>query len=1578
MGKRRFSGLEVTLMVMFTLVLAVAVALVIFLALGEPAVIKEESGSNPDPIVPECPNIPQGERVDCFPDAGASQQKCLARGCCWRPLDEANIPWCFFSKNHGYTVVSEHKPDSTHIEARLQRMNAPSLFGADIEELTFQAEMQTENRLRFKITDAKQSRFEVPHEHVKPPSGPPTRPLNYELELIQKPFGLRVWRTSPRKVVFDTTIGPLVFADQYLQLSAKLPSHNIYGLGEHVHQNFRHDTNWRTWPLFTRDAFPNGGTHNLYGHYPYFTCLEDESGKSLGVFLMNSNAMEVTLQPAPAVTFRTIGGVLDFYILVGDTPEAVVDEFTKLIGRPFIPPYWSLGFQLSRWDYGSLEEVKRTVERNRQVGLPYDVQYTDIDYMEEKKIFTYDTVKFKELPQFADYMHEKGQKYIIILDPAVATSPRVNGPYETLIRGNEAKVWVTEADGVTPLVGEVWPGETVFPDYTNQACIDWWVDEIARFHKEVKHDALWIDMNEIASFVKGSNKGCADNNLNYPPYTPRILDEVLYSKTLCMDAKQKWGNHYDVHSLYGYSMVLATEQASRQVFGNNRSMVFTRSSFPGVGKYAGHWLGDNAANWNDIKWAIPGMLEFNLFGIPYIGADICGFFDDCPEELCRRWMQVGAFYPFSRNHNAQYYKPQDPASYGADSLLVKTSKHYLNIRYSLLPYLYTLFFDAHVNGGTVVRPVMHEFFSDSATWTVDRQFLWGAHLLITPVLDPGVDRVRAYIPDAIWYDFETETKITERKQLVDMYLPADKLGLHLRGGAILPVQRPDVTTTYSRLHPMGLIIALDENSRASGELFWDDGESRDTVSSGSYIHCRFSVVNGVLSINVFHDGYTDPNNLQFENITVMGISGSPAAVLVTEGSTSTVLTESQIHYDPVKEVMHLRDLKLDLGKNYTVTWEVKDSGRFDCYPEEDSNEANCKQRGCIWKPSDIPKEPWCFYPAAYGYKASNLVDTSSGWTLDLDRINDFPSSRSSSPDINKLRVEITYLSGHSLRWKIFDPVNKRFEVPVPLTLPSTPETNEAKRLYRVQISGDLPFGIQVIRKSTNETIWDSALPGFTFSELFLQISTRLPSNYIYGFGETEHGTYKHDLNFHTYGLFAKDQPPGEFGTLRSDRGQPAACREPGPSSRFPSLGTDRPNGPGLRTANRPAQASPPPEWREVEHEKGAEREWTHGRPGIPGAEHDTRSCSPRAGETVVEAALMRRRAVALDPLGRSLGKPSDELLQHHAVDDVLDVTVPSQQPFAAGIPELVGHPEGTAAFAQPQHPESLTMLLWATADPLEDGPLQVVEDQERQDPVAWGEAFASMSRDVLIVRYTLLPYLYTLMYEAHAHGNTVVRPMLHEFVTDETTWSIDKQFLWGPALLITPVLDPGATMVRGYVPNARWYDYHTGEAVGVRGQFLNMEAPMDKINLHVRGGHILPWQKAENNTRNSRVNPLGLIVALNDDGSAHGSLFWDDGEGIDTVKTGQFLLTSFTASESALSSRVDANGLAPADRLTLGVVKVWGSGTVPITQVTMSVDGNPNVDLVFKHDPATEVLEFDVTSQHHTLDKTFSISWKTT
>uniref|UniRef100_A0AAQ5XRX1 alpha-glucosidase n=1 Tax=Amphiprion ocellaris TaxID=80972 RepID=A0AAQ5XRX1_AMPOC len=1676
----------------------------------------------------------------------------------------------------------------TELTARLKRMDSPSLFGGDIQELVFQAEMQTSNRLHFKIYDANNKRFEVPHEHVRTVSSNPSTPLHKALRITREPFGLTVRRSDDEKVLFDTTMAPLVFADQYLQLSARLPSHNIYGLGEHVHQNYRHDTYWKTWPIFTRDSFPNGvrRTHTYTSTVKLFY-----------VYLL---VWHVTLQPAPAVTFRTIGGVLDFYIVFGYTPEQVVAEFLELIGRPVIPAYWSLGFQLSRWNYGNLTEVKATVDRNRAINLPYDVQYTDIDYMEDKKIFTYDKVKFKELPQFADYLNEKGQKYILILDPAVATSKRVgNAPYESYDRGTAVDAWVTYSDGKTPLLGEVWPGETVFPDYTSQNCIDWWVDEYQRLYTEIKHDALWIDMNEIASFVKGSIKGCADNNLNYPPFTPRILDEVMYSKTLCMDAKQAWGNHYDVHSLYGYSMVLASEKALQRVFGKSRSLLLTRSSFPGVGKYSGHWLGDNAANWNDIKWAIPGMLEFGLFGVPYIGADICGFFDDSSEELCRRWMQVGAFYPFSRNHNAEGYRPQDPAYYGANSKLVASSKHYLTIRYTLLPYLYTLFYKAHTAGETVVRPVLHEFYGDENTWTVDRQFLWGKYLLITPVLDPGVESVWAYIPDAKWYDYDTMVPLTERKQHVNMHVPAEKLGLHIRGGAILPTQRPEVTLTYSRRNPMGLIIALDDNNEAAGELFWDDGDSRGIVA--------FLILCLVVRVQM-HQCVRD-------SILLLPLTTDIFGGMFSDWLHNTLSMVFLPCTSSHKQVLFLRNLSLNFGDTYLIEWQVPklEYQRIDCHPEENANEAKCTARGCIWKPSDEPKVPFCYYPDDYGYTVSTVTETDSGMTLDITRNMKYRSSgRPDSPDIDKLRVAVYYHSSDMLQFKIWDPTTDRYEVPVPLSVPAAPETDATKRLYEVRFTNNT-FGIQVIRKSTNTIIWDSSLPGFTFSDMFIQVSTRLPSEYVYGFGETEHKTYRHDLNYVTYGMFSKDQPPGYLmncygvhpfymgventadahGVLLLNSNAMDVTFQLTPSITYRTVGgildfymvlgptpemvvqeytaligrpvlpaywslgfqlcrygyandteienlyndmraaeipydvqyadidymerqldfvldpdfeglpalVDKMRAEGMRfifildpaisgneTRYYPAfergQAADvfikwPKElsdeivwgkvrrngWRKLNQER---KSWLlHGLcyvfcnlflqvwPDYPNVtvdeslDWDTQVEIYRSyaafpdffrNETAAwwhqEIKEFYEKTMKFDGIwidmnepasfvhgtvgGKCLGNPllenppympplesqhmglnhktlcmnSEQILsdgkrvKHYDVhslygwshskptyDSLLEVTgkrgiVVTRSTYPSS-GKWVGHWLGDNNSSWDQlfksiigmlefslfgisyvtchykpHPNrealckcimtykitskvtrgcygcslmsmfplsvhlclliqtyihsfSLSMALFQTGadicgffNPSEyELCLRWTQlgafypysrnhngkGNPRQDPVAWDSIFAEISRDVLNVRYTLLPYLYTLMYESHTKGSTVIRPLLHEFVEDRNTWDIYQQFLWGPALLITPVLDPTSTMVLGYFPKVRWYDYYTVSPC--LGTYL-LSAPLDHINLHIRGGYILPWQKPERNTQLSRKNPLGLIVAMSESGTAEGSFFWDDGEGI--------------------------------------------------------------------------------------------------
>ncbi|XP_037534428.1 maltase-glucoamylase, intestinal [Nematolebias whitei] len=1414
---------------------------------------------------------------------------------------------------------------------------------------------------------------------------------------------------------------------------------------------------------------------------------------------------EVTLQPAPAVTYRTIGGILDFYIFFGDTPEQVVQEFLELIGRPVIPAYWSLGFQLSRWDYGNMSEVKTTVERNRAVGLPYDIQYTDIDYMEDKKDFTYDKVNFKELPQFAEYLHEKGQRYILILDPAIATGKRVGGaPYESYDRGTAKNAWVTESDGTTPLLGEVWPGETVFPDYTSQNCIDWWVDEYERFYREIKHDALWIDMNEVANFKKGSTKGCVDNNLNYPPYTPKILDEVMYSKTLCMDAKQAWGNHYDVHSLYGYAMVLATEKALQRVFGSNRTLMLTRSSFPGVGKYSGHWLGDNAANWNDMKWAIPGMLEFGLFGIPYIGADICGFFDDSDEELCRRWMQVGAFYPFSRNHNAQGYKPQDPAAYGADSVLLKSSKHYLTIRYTLLPYLYTLFYKAHTTGETVVRPVLHEFYSDSETWDVDQQFLWGKYLLITPVLDRAVDTIKAYIPDAVWYNYETKSA--------------------------------------------ACIVLL-----------------RYFFSEASF-HCWFTV-NYILNA----------------------------------------------------QVLILSDLSLTLGDTYQVKWDMKPAEyeRFNCHPEEGADEAKCKARGCIWELTSIPGAPLCYYPEDYGYTVKTSTETSSGITLDITRNMKYRTSgRPESPDINNLRVEVRYHSSDMVQFKIWDPTSDRYEVPVPLSIPTTPETDESKRLYKVSVTSQ-PFGIQVVRKSTGTKIWDSSVPGFTFSDMYIEVSTRLASEFVYGFGETEHPTYKHDLNYHTWGMFSKDQPPGykmncygvhpfymglentadAHGILLLNSNAMDVTFQPTPSLTYRTIGgildfymvlgptpemvvqeytalIGRPVLPAywslgfqlcrygyandseieslykdMRTAGIPYDVQyadidymerqldfvldsdfkrlpalvdsmrkegmrfifildPAISGNETNYpafergkaadifikwpkELGDDIVWGKVWPDLPNITVDEsldwdtqiklfRSFTAfpdffrkeTAAWWLQEIKDFYEKTTKFDGLWIDMNEPSS-FVHGTAGEKCLGNPLLENPPYMPPLESKhIGLNHKTICMNSEQtlsngkkvrHYDVHNLYGWSHAKPTYDALMAVTSkrgivvtrstypssgkwaghwlgdnysswDQlyksiigmmefslfgisytgadicgffnkaeyemclrwmqlgafypysrnhngkgnPRQDPVAWDEKFATVSREVLNIRYTLLPYLYTLMFEAHTKGSTVIRPLLHEFVNDRATWNIHKQFLWGPALLITPALENGARVVEGYVPNVRWYDYHTAKVVEARGKTISMPTPLEKINLHVRGGYILPWQKPETTTHYSRKNPLGLLVALDDTGRAEGSFFWDDGEGIDTVEKKQYLLIAFTVNSKHLTSQVINvnNPLAPADHVLLGVIKVWGAGNEKITEATLTSAGVQH-PLKTDHNLENQELILDATERSIPLHVPFTITWKT-
>ncbi|XP_031442858.1 lysosomal alpha-glucosidase-like [Clupea harengus] len=641
------------------------------------------------------------------------------------------------------------------------------------------------------------------------------------------------WISGKLHYLLNSSVSPLFYADQFLQFSSSLPSPYVFGLGEH-RSSFLQSVQWNTLSMWARDVPPMENT-NLYGVHPFYLCVESD-GSAHGFFLLNSNAMDVVLQPAPAVTWRTIGGILDFYVFIGPDPSSVIGQYLEVVGKPAMPVYWALGFHLCRWGYKSSNTTWDVAKTMRNYGIPQDVQWNDIDYMDETRDFTFDPVNFATLPDLVKDLHRHDQKYVMILDPGIS-STQPSGSYWPFDEGMKRGVFINDSDGHT-LIGQVWPGLTAFPDFSDTVTQEWWFDNLQKFHTLVPFDGLWIDMNEPSNFVDGSLNGCQDTAFDSPPYTPGILGGSLRGKTICASARQRLSSHYNLHSLYGLMEAKASSSALTRILGK-RPFVISRSTFPSQGQYSGHWLGDNRSQWKELYTSIAGMLTFNLLGIPLVGADICGFSGQTTEELCVRWTQLGAFYPFTRNHNDKDAPAQDPTVF---SPAARTAmKEALLLRYSLFPLLYTLFHHAHASGHTVARPLLFEFPRDQRTYALDKQFLWGKSLLVTPVLEPSVEYVLGYFPKGLWYDFYTGDSLASSGEDIKLDAPLDKINLHLREGSIIPTQRPNITLWVSSGQPMHLIGALSEDGVAEGDLFWDDGETIATYENNQHAYIRFRV-----------------------------------------------------------------------------------------------------------------------------------------------------------------------------------------------------------------------------------------------------------------------------------------------------------------------------------------------------------------------------------------------------------------------------------------------------------------------------------------------------------------------------------------------------------------------------------------------------------------------------------------------------------------------------------------------------------------------------------------------------------------
>ncbi|TMW62649.1 hypothetical protein Poli38472_005267 [Pythium oligandrum] len=853
----------------------------------------------------------------------------------------------------GYKVTKVQKGNGRFaLELALNDGNVDATYGASIKELTVDVSQSGENAVRVKIADKNAKRWEVPRDlYTKGDLGKAGTAQwggsftgsgsNLDFSYTEKPFTFKVTRKSDGYVLFDTSKLSLVLKDQYLQISTAVKSDlSIFGLGESTRDSLKINPGDKH-TLWARDQFSNERINNVYGSHPFYLGLNDK-GKAHGVLLLNSNGMDVTLEKDQLV-YQTIGGILDFYFVAGPTPVDVVAQYTSLIGRPKLQPYWAYGFHQCRWGYESVKALRDVVDNYASAKIPLDVIWADIDFMNKFYDFTTNPVNFSlpDLQKFVGDVHTRGQKIVPIVDPGI---PDDTTDY-AYSRGLEYDVFIKDTKG-TPYLGQVWPGPTVFPDFFHPNATTYWSEQLTKFHKDFGYDGIWLDMNELANFCPGNSCArkpnttcpltgsvanivtccleCVDdmNKWDHPPFDINNVQvkDPLFKKGISTSALQ-YGSirQYDAHNLYGFTEGIATTNAQENLL-QKLAFTLSRSTFPGSGAYVAHWTGDNGATWDDLRWSIPTILNFGLFGIPMVGSDICGYVGDTTEELCARWTALGSFYPFSRNHNNFGQISQE--TYRWESVAA-VGRKFIGLRYRLLPYLYTLGYEAHVSGTPIARALFWEFPQDVNARTapaLDRQFLLGDAILVTPVLTQGATSVTGYLPAGTWYDIFNYTRVVSKGESKTWDVKLEDMPVHVRGGSILALHQPSLTSTAARESPFDLLVALSADNKAAGQLYLDSGDDLNSADHSTIIAFRVDslpLLGTTLTSHVTKAAYKDASSKKFAKITILGVAKQPTIVLaniLTAVKTST--------YDAAKQTLELdlTSLNLKITELTTLFW----------------------------------------------------------------------------------------------------------------------------------------------------------------------------------------------------------------------------------------------------------------------------------------------------------------------------------------------------------------------------------------------------------------------------------------------------------------------------------------------------------------------------------------------------------------------------------------------------------------------------------------------------------------------------------
>ena len=522
----------------------------------------------------------------------------------------------------------------------------------------------------------------------------------------------------------------------------------IYGLGENVR-----GINKRGWYYESKcsdEPDHKEDRHSLYGAHNF---LVADGKETFGIFVDYPGIIrfDVGYTRSEELVITASDWNLDVYIITGEDIKDIVRQFRHLVGRSYIAPKWAFGYGQSRWSYMSADEVREVVKKHRELNIPLDSVYLDIDYMERYKDFTLNNEAF---PDFAAFNEEMEKEHIHLV-PIIDAGVKQEEGYDVYEEGLEKGYFCKKEDG-SPFVAAVWPGKALFPDMLNKEAREWFGNKY-QFLLDQGVEGFWNDMNEPAIFYtedrlkdvleeldrfKGQNLDM-DKYYEFNGLVHSLSNNTEDYKVFYHNMNGEKIRHDRVHNLFGYNMTRAAGEAFERLEPDKRILMFSRSSYIGMHRYGGIWQGDNKSWWSHILLNLKMMPSLNMCGFLYTGADLGGFGVDTTEDLVLRWLELGIFTPLMRNHSAMGTRVQEAYRFEK----IDGFRHIIGMRYKLLPYLYSEYMKAVLRDEMMFRPLAFDYPEDRRAVKVEDQLLLGDGMMITPVYEQNAEGRYVYLPE---------------------------------------------------------------------------------------------------------------------------------------------------------------------------------------------------------------------------------------------------------------------------------------------------------------------------------------------------------------------------------------------------------------------------------------------------------------------------------------------------------------------------------------------------------------------------------------------------------------------------------------------------------------------------------------------------------------------------------------------------------------------------------------------------------------------------------------------------------------